>query len=29
MRAMGALEQYGARATNLRELGEFLVLRRA
>jgi geranylgeranyl diphosphate synthase type II len=29
MRAMGALELYGARAANLRELGEFLVLRRA
>ena len=29
MRAMGALEPYGARAANLRELGEFLVLRRA
>jgi geranylgeranyl diphosphate synthase type II len=29
MRAMGSLKLYGARATNLRELGEFLVLRRA
>ncbi len=28
-RAMGALETFGARAANLRELGEFLVLRRA
>jgi geranylgeranyl diphosphate synthase type II len=28
-RAMGALEKFGARAANLRELGEFLVLRRA
>jgi geranylgeranyl diphosphate synthase type II len=27
--AMGALEAFGTRATNLRELGEFLVLRRA
>jgi len=28
-RAMGALETFGARAANLRQLGEFLVLRRA
>ena len=28
-RAMGALETFGPRAANLRELGEFLVLRRA
>ena len=28
-RALGALETFGARAANLRELGEFLVLRRA
>jgi geranylgeranyl diphosphate synthase type II len=28
-RAMGALETFGGRATNLRELGEFLILRRA
>src|SRR5579872_2450081 len=28
-RAMGALDMFGARAANLRELGEFLVLRRA